>query len=60
MPFPFLTVIIFTPIVAGVILLFFPAERHSSIRRFALVAASLDLLLSLYVYLTYDQSAAGY
>ena len=60
MPFPFLTIIIFTPIVAGVILLFFPAERHNSIRRFALAAASLDLLLSLYVYLTYDQSAAGY
>lgn len=60
MPFPFLTVIIFTPIVAAVSLLFFPAERRSSIRRFALAAASLDLLLSLYVYLAYDQSAAGY
>lgn len=60
MIFPFLSVIIFTPIAAGVILLFFPAERHDRIRRFALAAASLDLLLSLYIFVTYDQSLAGY
>ena len=60
MNFPYLSVIIFTPIVAGVLLLFFPAEKKESIRRFALAAASLDLLLSLIVYFRYDQTIAGY
>jgi NADH-quinone oxidoreductase subunit M len=58
--FPFLSVIIFTPIVAGVILFFFPADRNDRVRRFALAAATLDLALSLYVYLSYDQSLGGY
>lgn len=60
MTFPYLSIIIFTPIVAAVLLLFFPAEKKEWIRRFALAAASLDLLLSLIVYFRYDQVAAGY
>ncbi len=60
MTFPYLSIIIFTPIVAAILLLFFPAEKKEWIRRFALAAASLDLLLSLIVYFRYDQVAAGY
>jgi NADH-quinone oxidoreductase subunit M len=60
MSFPFLSVIVFTPITAGVILLFFPADRKDAIRRFALLAASICLILSLFVFITYDQGDAGY
>lgn len=60
MGFPILTVIVFTPIVAGLLLLLFPAERKREIRLFALAAATLALLLSIWAYVTYDQGAAGY
>jgi NADH-quinone oxidoreductase subunit M len=60
MSFPFLSVITLTPIVAGTLLFFFPAERKEWTRRFALAAASLDLLLSLIVYFNYDRTAGGY
>jgi NADH-quinone oxidoreductase subunit M len=60
MTFPFLSVITFTPIVAGTLLFFFPVERKDWARRFALAAASLDLVLSLVVYFSYDRGAAGY
>ena len=40
MTFPFLSVITFTPIVAGTLLFFFPVERKDWARRFALAAAA--------------------
>jgi len=58
--FPILSIIIFTPVVAGVILLFFPKDRHDWIRWFALAAATLALLLSLVVFIGYDTAEAGY
>ncbi|MFV2043704.1 MAG: NuoM family protein [Anaerolineales bacterium] len=60
MNFPILSVIVFTPIVAGVILLFFPKDRHNWIRWFALAAATLALGLSLAVFIGYDSAEAGY
>jgi len=60
MTFPFLSIIVFTPIVTGMLLLLFPAERKTAIRVTALAAASIALLLSLWVYLTYDRSMGGY
>jgi len=60
MNFPILSVIVFTPIVAGVILLFFPKDRHDWIRWFALAAATLALGLSLAVFIGYDTAEAGY
>ena len=60
MTFPFLSVIVFTPIVTGMLLLLFPAKRKTAIRVTALAAASIALLLSLWVYLTYDRSIGGY
>ena len=60
MNFPFLSVIVFTPIVAGALLLLFPAERKTEIRVTALGAGLVTLALSLFVYFTYDQTAAGY
>jgi NADH-quinone oxidoreductase subunit M len=55
-----LSVIIFIPLVAGLAILLFPADRREWIRGTALGAASLTLLLSFILYLSYDSSAAGY
>src|SRR5512136_1171283 len=60
MHFPVLTIIVFTPIVAGMVILLFPAQRKTEVRVAALVAASVAVLLSLWTYLSYDQAAAGY
>jgi NADH-quinone oxidoreductase subunit M len=60
MEFPFLSVITFIPIVTGLLLLLFPGERKTAIRWVALIASSAALLLSLWVYISYDQSVGGY
>ena len=60
MEVPILSIVVFTPIVFGVILFFFPAERHREIRIFALVGASIALVLSLWAYFTYDLGVGGY
>jgi len=60
MQFPILSVIIFTPIVAAVLILFIPAERKTEVRMTALAAATFALLLSLWAYFSYDVSAGGY
>lgn len=58
--FPFLTVIVFTPIVTGMLILLVPRERKNLIRWMALIGATLALSLSLWVYVGYDQSVGGY
>jgi len=60
MTFPILSVIIFSPFVAALIILMMPAERKTEIRVMALMTAVFALALSLWVYLNYDQSLAGY
>ncbi len=60
MQFPFLSVIVFTPITAGLLLLLLPGERKREIRWLALAAASLAMGLSLWVYFAYDRQAGGY
>jgi len=60
MTFPILSVIVFTPILAGMLILLFPAERKNEVRVTALAAATFALLLSVWVYFTYDANAAGY
>jgi len=60
MTFPILSVIVFTPIAAGMLILLFPAERKNEVRVTALAAATFALLLSVWVYFTYDSVAAGY
>ena len=47
---PLLSLIIFIPLVAGLAMLFMPAARRDWIRRTALAAATLDLILSVIVY----------
>ena len=60
MPFPFLSVIVFTPIVAGLLLLMIPGERKAEIRVTALAAAFIAMILSTYVYFAYDSAVGGY
>jgi NADH-quinone oxidoreductase subunit M len=60
MNFPFLTVITFTPLAAGMLILLFPSERKAEIRVTALAAGVFATILSLYVYFAYDQALGGY
>ncbi|RLD07104.1 MAG: NADH-quinone oxidoreductase subunit M [Chloroflexi bacterium] len=60
MAFPILSVIVFTPIIAGMIILMMPGERKTEIRMVALAAAAFDLILSVWLYFAYDITAAGY
>jgi NADH-quinone oxidoreductase subunit M len=61
MTFPFLSVIVFTPAVAGMIILLIPAEKKNVARSIALAAAVLDIVLALSVYITYlTQHLIGY
>jgi len=60
MQFPVLSIIVFTPAVAGLLLLLIPADRKSETRVAALAAAVFALILSLWVFLNYDQSMGGY
>jgi len=60
MDFPFLSVITFIPVVTGLLLLLFPSERKNAIRWVALIAATIALLLSLWIFFDYDQSLGGY
>jgi NADH-quinone oxidoreductase subunit M len=60
MTFPFLSLITFTPITAGLIILLIPARQKTAVRAIALAAATFALFLSLWVYFSYDKVAAGY
>ena len=60
MNFPILSVITFIPLVAALIILVMPAQRKNEVRAVALVSATLALILSFWVYISYDMSAAGY
>jgi NADH-quinone oxidoreductase subunit M len=60
MHFPVLSIIVLTPIVMGMIILMIPADRKNLVRYLALTAATVALLLSAWVYFSYDISTAGY
>ncbi len=60
MQFPILSIIVFTPIVAGLLILLIPGERKTEIRMAALAAATFALFLSVWAYFSYDIPAGGY
>ncbi len=60
MDFPVLSVIVFTPIVAGLLILLIPADRKTEVRVTALAAAIFALILSAWVYFGYDTVLGGY
>jgi NADH-quinone oxidoreductase subunit M len=53
MAFPVLSVIVFTPMVAAVLILLMPAEKRNETRALALAAATFALILSGWVYIQY-------
>jgi NADH-quinone oxidoreductase subunit M len=61
MNFPVLSVIVFTPMVAAVLILMMPANKRNETRALALAAATFALLLSAWVYIQYlTQGLTGY
>ncbi|MBE2267294.1 MAG: hypothetical protein IAE80_03620, partial [Anaerolinea sp.] len=52
--FPVLSLIIFIPIIAGVLMLFLPKEQKDLVRGLAIAAAASVFILSLFVYLNYN------
>jgi NADH-quinone oxidoreductase subunit M len=60
MQFPILSVIVLTPAITGLIILLIPRERKDEIRVTALAASAVAMLLSVWVYFSYDISAGGY
>ena len=60
MQFPILSVIVFIPIITGLLILLFPSERKTEIRVTALAAAAFALGLSIWLYFSYDLGVGGY
>lgn len=60
MQFPILSAIVFIPIVSALILLMMPGERKNEIRVTALAASIFALILSIWVYFSYDIAQGGY
>jgi NADH-quinone oxidoreductase subunit M len=60
MQIPVLSIVVFTPIVFGVLLLLFPPDRHRAIRYTALAGATIALVFSIWAYFSYDQALGGY
>ncbi|MEW5985318.1 MAG: NADH-quinone oxidoreductase subunit M [Chloroflexota bacterium] len=56
MSFPFLSIIMLSPIVAAVVILLLPKERGENARMLALAATIIGLILSAYVYVSYNQN----
>jgi NADH-quinone oxidoreductase subunit M len=60
MQFPVLSLIIFTPIITALLLLLLPENKKAEVRVVSLAAATVALILSIWVYFSYDISVAGY
>ena len=60
MQIPYLSLLIFTPVAAGVLLLLYPAQKRTLIRVTALISALITLALSVILFFRYDTQAAGY
>jgi NADH-quinone oxidoreductase subunit M len=60
MQFPILSFIVFTPLIAGLLILLIPRERKREVRVAALAAGIVALALSIWLYFSYDIAAGGY
>jgi NADH-quinone oxidoreductase subunit M len=60
MQFPFLSVIVFTPLVAALVILLYKPGQKQAVRITALSAAVFALTLSVWVYFAYNKGAGGY
>ncbi len=57
--FPVLSLIIFVPIIAGVIILFIPKEQKDLVRGIAFTAAAIILGLGIFVFASYNNQVAS-
>lgn len=57
--FPILSVTLFLPIVAAIIIMFIPRDKEQPIRLLAALATLVSLILSIVVFINYDQSVGG-
>ncbi len=57
--FPFLTVLLLTNLVALLVIMFIPPERDKLIKQVSLFFAGITVVISLYLYITYDTSKGG-
>ncbi|MFC2042551.1 NuoM family protein [Chloroflexota bacterium] len=60
MQFPILSFIVFTPLIAGLLILLIPGERKREVRVAALGAGIVALVMSVWLYFSYDVAAGGY
>lgn len=60
MHFPILSVIVFTPVCAALLMLLYKPDQKKAVRITALVTAGIVLLLSIIVYFSYNKAVAGY
>jgi NADH-quinone oxidoreductase subunit M len=60
MQFPILSIIVLTPIITGMLILLIPKDRKNLVRYIALAAATIDLVLSAWVYFAYQILTGGY
>lgn len=56
MEFPFLSIIVLSPILTAVIILLLPKERKENARMLALAATAFGLLLAVYLYVDYNSN----
>jgi NADH-quinone oxidoreductase subunit M len=59
MNFPFLTVMTFAPITAGILILLMPKDRKTAIKTIAATGAFVSLVLAIAVFVLYNQAGAG-
>ena len=59
MSFPYLSIILFSPLVGALIIMALPKEKHLAIKLVSAVFAFISLALSIYVFFAYDQAAGG-
>jgi NADH-quinone oxidoreductase subunit M len=60
MHIPFLSIIIATPLIAGLAILLLPKEQKQAVKLVALAASGLTFFLSVWVYFSYNITKAGY
>ncbi|MCB0026794.1 MAG: Fe-S-binding domain-containing protein, partial [Anaerolineales bacterium] len=60
LPQSFLTLLIFSPLAAAVILLFVPDDERRVIKRLAFVLSLVPLVMSLVLWFSYDRSTPGF
>jgi NADH-quinone oxidoreductase subunit M len=60
MHFPFLSIIIFAPLITAALLFMLPANRKDEVRVLSAFTAFITLALSLYVFVAYDKAGPQY